>query len=62
MPDDVLIYKTATVECCVARVRAEYHSTPATFTTNFTRQDTATLQRATRLRSRSGHGPTPGEP
>jgi len=43
MPDDVLINKAATVERCVARARAEYQSDPATFATNFTRQDAATL-------------------
>ena len=43
MPDDVLINKAATVERCVARAREEYQSNPATFGTDFTRQDAATL-------------------
>lgn len=43
MPDDVLINKAATVERCVARAREEYERDPATFTTDFTRQDAAVL-------------------
>ena len=43
MPDDVLVNKTATVERCVARAREEYERDPATFATDFTRQDAATL-------------------
>ena len=43
MPDDVLINKTATVERCVARAREEFDRDPATFATDFTRQDAATL-------------------
>lgn len=43
MLDDVLINKAATVERCVARAREEYDRNPATFVTDFTRQDAATL-------------------
>jgi len=43
MQDDVLINKAATVERCVARAREEFESNPATFATDFTRQDAATL-------------------
>lgn len=43
MPDDVLLNKAATVEHCVARAREEYERDPQTFTTDFTRQDAATL-------------------
>jgi len=43
MPDDVLINKAATVERCVARAREEYDRAPATFATDFTRQDAAVL-------------------
>lgn len=43
MTDDVLITKAATIERCVARVRQEYHSDPATFVSNFSRQDAAIL-------------------
>ena len=43
MPDDVLINKAATVERCVARAREEFDRDPATFTTDFTRQDAAVL-------------------
>lgn len=43
MPDDVLINKAATVERCVARAREEFDRDPATFATDFTRQDAATL-------------------
>lgn len=43
MPDDVLTNKAATVERCVARAREEYDRDPATFATNFTRQDAAVL-------------------
>lgn len=43
MADDVLINKAATIERCVARVREEYTSNPATFATDFTRQDAAIL-------------------
>lgn len=39
MADDVLINKAAVIERCVARAREEYASDPATFATNFTRQD-----------------------
>lgn len=43
MLDDVLINKAATIERCVARAREEYQRDPATFATNFTRQDAAIL-------------------
>ncbi len=43
MPDDVLLNKAATVERCVARAREEYAHNPATFATDFTRQDAAVL-------------------
>jgi uncharacterized protein YutE (UPF0331/DUF86 family) len=43
MVDDVLINKAATIERCVARVREEYARDPATFATDFTRQDAAVL-------------------
>ncbi len=43
MVDDVLINKAATIERCVARAREEYAADPASFATNFTRQDAAIL-------------------
>lgn len=43
MADDVLVNKSATVERCVARAREEYAHDPASFATDFTRQDAATL-------------------
>lgn len=43
MVDDVLINKAATIERCVARAREEYVRDPATFATDFTRQDAAIL-------------------
>ena len=43
MADDVLINKAATIERCVKRAREEYHRDPATFATDFTRQDAAIL-------------------
>lgn len=43
MADDVLINKSATVERCVARAREEYARDPASFATDFTRQDAAIL-------------------
>ena len=43
MVDDVLINKAATIERCVLRAREEYFSEPATFATNFSRQDAAIL-------------------
>ena len=42
-PDDVLLNKAATIERCVGRARQEYQTDPATFATNFTRQDAAIL-------------------
>lgn len=43
MADDVLINKAATIERCVARAREEYTKDPASFATDFTRQDAAIL-------------------
>lgn len=43
MADDVLINKAAVIERCVARAREEYAANPATFDTDFTRQDAAIL-------------------
>jgi uncharacterized protein YutE (UPF0331/DUF86 family) len=43
MVDDVLINKAATIERSVARARQEYAADPATFSSNFTRQDAAIL-------------------
>lgn len=43
MADDVLINKAATIERCVARAREEYAKNPASFATDFTRQDAAIL-------------------
>lgn len=43
MVDDVLFNKAATIERCVQRAREEYFSDPATFATNFSRQDAAIL-------------------
>jgi uncharacterized protein YutE (UPF0331/DUF86 family) len=43
MADDVLINKAATIERCVLRAREEYFSDPASFPTNFSRQDAAIL-------------------
>lgn len=43
MADDVLVNKAATIERCVARAREEYEADPATFATNFTRQDAAVM-------------------
>ncbi len=43
MADDVLINKAAVIERCVARAREEYAHNPATFATDFTRQDAAIL-------------------
>ncbi len=43
MADDVLINKAATIERCVKRAREEYESNPATFATDYTRQDAAIL-------------------
>lgn len=41
--DDVLVNKAATIERCVARAREEYNTDPASFASNFTRQDAAVL-------------------
>ena len=48
MADDVLLNKSATIERCVGRAREEYDRAPATFSSDFTRQDAAmmNIQRA----------------
>lgn len=43
MADDVLINKAASIERCVKRAREEYAYNPATFATDYTRQDAAIL-------------------
>lgn len=43
MVDDVLINKAAVIERCVARAQEEYARDPATFASDFTRQDAAIL-------------------
>lgn len=43
MADDVLINKSAIIERCVRRAREEYAADPASFASNFTRQDAAIL-------------------
>lgn len=43
MADDVLLNKAAVIERCVARAREEYDRDPASFATDFTRQDAAIL-------------------
>ena len=43
MADDVVINKAATIERCVRRAREEYAKDPASFATDFTRQDAAVL-------------------
>ena len=43
MVDDVLINKAASIERCVKRAREEYDRDPATFATDYTRQDAAIL-------------------
>jgi uncharacterized protein YutE (UPF0331/DUF86 family) len=43
MADSVVINKAAVVERCVKRAREEYQADPATFVTNYTRQDAAIL-------------------
>lgn len=43
MADDVLINKAASIERCVARAREEYAKDPASFASDFTRQDAAIL-------------------
>ncbi|QXI29974.1 type VII toxin-antitoxin system HepT family RNase toxin [Pseudomonas vanderleydeniana] len=57
MVDDVLVNKAASIERCVARVREEYEKDPATFATDFTRQDAAILniQRACEAALDMGH-------
>jgi len=57
MADDVLLNKAATIERCIGRAREEYTSDPATFATNFTRQDAAILniQRACEAALDMGH-------
>lgn len=41
--DDVLASKAATIERCCKRAREEYANDPATFATDLTRQDAATM-------------------
>lgn len=43
MADDVLINKASTIERCVRRAREEYAKDPASFASDFTRQDAAIL-------------------
>jgi hypothetical protein len=43
MTVDILINKSATIERCVARARAEYNANPAGFATDYTHQDAAIL-------------------
>lgn len=43
MADDVLLNKAATIERCILRAREEYDADPATFATNYSRQDAAIL-------------------
>lgn len=43
MVDDVLLNKAASIERCVARAQEEYQRDPATFASDFTRQDAAIL-------------------
>lgn len=43
MADDVLLNKAATIERSVARAREEYARDPASFATDYTRQDAAIL-------------------
>ncbi|MBR4878043.1 MAG: DUF86 domain-containing protein [Rhodocyclaceae bacterium] len=57
MADDVLLNKTAVIERCVARAREDSAANPATFATDFTRQDAAILniQRACEAALDMGH-------
>mgnify|MGYP006175605225 CR=1 FL=1 len=43
LPDDVLLNKAATIERCIHRALDEYNKNPATFASDFTRQDAAIL-------------------
>ena len=43
MADDVVVNKAATIERGVARAREEYGYNPATFASDFTRQDAAVM-------------------
>ena len=43
MVSDVLLNKSASIERCVQRVRDEYNKNPASFSTDYTRQDAAIL-------------------
>lgn len=43
LPDDVLLNKAATIERCIHRALEEYNKNPATFASDFTRQDAAIL-------------------
>lgn len=55
MVDDVLIHKASSIERYVARAREEYDKDPASFATDFTRQD-ATILNIQCLRSCAGYG------
>ena len=57
MRDDVLINKASTIERCVGRAREEFNYDPATFDTNFSRQDAAVMniQRACEAALDMGH-------
>lgn len=57
MADDVLLNKAAAIERCVGRAREEYAKAPATFASDFTRQDAAILniQRACEAALDMGH-------
>ncbi|TFW36180.1 type VII toxin-antitoxin system HepT family RNase toxin [Massilia horti] len=43
MDDEVLVSKAGTIERCIRRAREEYEKEPATFVSDVTRQDAATL-------------------
>jgi uncharacterized protein YutE (UPF0331/DUF86 family) len=43
MPDEIIVNKAAVIERCVLRAREEYNQDPASFASNFTRQDAAIL-------------------
>ncbi|MFC0253048.1 type VII toxin-antitoxin system HepT family RNase toxin [Massilia consociata] len=43
MDDDILLGKAGTIERCCRRAREEYEKDPATFVSDITRQDAATL-------------------
>ncbi len=41
--NDIVINKIQSIQRCVVRAREEYHADPASFATNYTRQDAAIL-------------------